>query len=433
MTTYQQHKPEQTRASKVAAAQTRASKLRTKASKLQTELQTELQTKATFSPLMYFCSFITYSFPTLRSTSVRTLPHFCSLYNQLEMELHSNFSLTNLIWVTTLTLLHFLRAESTQPPFSCDSADPSTKSYPFCETSLPVLLRARDLVSRLTLDEKVSQLINTAPAVPRLGVPAYQWWSEALHGVVDGNGIRFDGNIRSATSFPQVILTGATFDALLWYRIGKAIGREARAVYNEGQAKGMTFWAPNINVYRDPRWGRGQETPGEDPLVAGKYAVSFVRGIQGDNFEGGGQRQGHLQASACCKHFTAYDLDNWKGINRFGFNAIVTKQDMADTYQPPFQSCVQKGRASGIMCAYNQVNGVPNCADYNLLSKTARGQWGFQGYITSDCDAVSIIHDNQGYAKSPEDAVSDVLKAGILKHPFTFIYLTQYQETISFL
>lgn len=190
------------------------------------------------------------------------------------------------------------------------------------------------------------------------------------------------------------------------------IGAEARAVYNAGQAEGMTFWAPNINIFRDPRWGRGQETPGEDPLVTGKYSVAYVRGVQGDSFEGG-KLKGHLQASACCKHFTAYDLDDWNGVNRFIFDARVTVQDMADTYQPPFQSCVEQGRASGIMCAYNRVNGVPSCADYNLLSETARGRWGFHGYITSDCDAVSIIHDNQGYAKTPEDAVVDVLKAGM--------------------
>ncbi|KAL3830450.1 hypothetical protein ACJIZ3_019252 [Penstemon smallii] len=175
----------------------------------------------------------------------------------------------------------------------------------------------------------------------------------------------------------------------------------------------MTFWSPNINIFRDPRWGRGQETPGEDPFLTRKYAVAFVRGIQGDSFEGGALKDGRLQVSACCKHFTAYDLDNWKGVNRFTFNAQVTKQDMADTYQPPFKSCIEEGRASGIMCAYNLVNGVPNCADYNLLTKTARGEWGFQGYITSDCDAVSLIYEQQKYAKSHEDAVAYVLKAGM--------------------
>ncbi|XP_052190975.1 probable beta-D-xylosidase 7 [Diospyros lotus] len=331
-------------------------------------------------------------------------------------------ALINLVvtWIILLTSCRVPPAESTRPPFACDdSSDPATKSYAFCKSTLSIGERVRDLVSRLTLDEKVSQLVDSAAAIPRLGVPAYEWWSEALHGVASigggavAQGIRFDGAIRAATSFPQVIVTAATFDAQLWYRIGQAIGKEARALYNEGQATGMTFWTPNINVFRDPRWGRGQETPGEDPSVAAKYAVSFVRGVQGDSFEGGELKDGHLMASACCKHFTAYDLDNWKGFNRFGFNAIVTKQDLADTYQPPFHSCIEQGRASGIMCAYNQVNGIPNCADYNLLTKTAREDWGFQGYITSDCDGVVMINEAQGYAKTPEDAVADVLKAGM--------------------
>ncbi|KAJ4844262.1 hypothetical protein Tsubulata_041356, partial [Turnera subulata] len=311
--------------------------------------------------------------------------------------------------VLLVTSLLIFVAESSKPPFSCDS---SYKSYPFCQTKLPIKQRVEDLVSRLSLDEKISQLVDTAPAITRLGIPAYEWWSEALHGVAflpdvsQRQGIHFNGSIRSATSFPQVILTASSFDAHLWYRIAQVIGKEARAIYNAGQAIGMTFWAPNINIYRDPRWGRGQETPGEDPLVTGKYAVSYVRGVQGDSFEGGTLGE-HLQASACCKHFTAYDLDNWKGTSRFKFDARVTLQDLADTYQPPFQSCIRDGKASGIMCAYNRVNGVPNCADYDLLTEKARGEWGFYGYITSDCDAVSIIHDEQGYAKLPEDAVAD--------------------------
>ncbi|MBA0775753.1 hypothetical protein Gotri_010864 [Gossypium trilobum] len=312
----------------------------------------------------------------------------------------------------SFTLL-FIHGGSTQPPFACDSSNPETKNYLFCQTELPITQRARDLVSRLTLDEKISQLVNSAPAIPRLGIPAYEWWSEALHGVSNvGPGVKFDGTIKAATSFPQVILTAASFDPYQWYRIGQAIGREARAMYNAGEANGMTFWAPNINIFRDPRWGRGQETPGEDPFVVGKYAVSYVRGVQGDTFQGG-KLHGHLQASACCKHFTAYDLDNWKGTNRFLFDARVTVQDLADTYQPPFEKCVRDGRASGVMCAYNRVNGVPSCADSSLLFKTVRGEWDFKGYVTSDCDAVAIIHNDQGYAKAPEDAVVDVLKAGM--------------------
>ncbi|GLU16210.1 hypothetical protein SLE2022_326550 [Rubroshorea leprosula] len=277
-----------------------------------------------------------------------------------------------------------LLAYAAQPPFACHPSDPLTKSYPFCKTTLPINQRVQDIISRLTLDEKISQLVNTAPPIPRLGIPRYQWWSEALHGIAyfpansSTYSIHFNGKIRAATSFPQVILTAASFDAHLWYRIGKAIGIEARALYNAGQSIGMTFWAPNINIYRDPRWGRGQETPGEDPVLTGKYAMSYVRGIQGDSFQGGKiGAGGHLQASACCKHFTAYDLDNWNGISRFVFNAQVSLQDLADTYQPPFENCIKEGKASGIMCAYNRVNGVQLRKLRSLVQNSSRAM-GFQ-------------------------------------------------------
>ncbi|RZC87693.1 hypothetical protein C5167_028146 [Papaver somniferum] len=287
-----------------------------------------------------------------------------------------------------INLLFIVVSSTAKPPFACDSSNPSTKSYTFCNASLPISQRVEYLVSRLTLDEKISQLVNTAPAIPRLG-----------------RGIKFNGEtISSATSFPRVILTASSFDTHLWYRIGQAIGIEARAVFNAGQASGMTFWAPNINIYRDPRWGRGQETPGEDPMVTSKYAVSYVRGIQGDSFEGGKLKGDHLQASACCKHFTAYDLDNWNGTNRFVFNAQVSLQDLADTYQPPFKSCIEEGKASGIMCAYNRV--MEFQAAQILISYLKQQEE--LGVLM-----VSIIYDDQGYAKTPEDAVRDVLKAGM--------------------
>nr|GMD52130.1 probable beta-D-xylosidase 7 [Ipomoea batatas] len=310
--------------------------------------------------------------------------------------------------------LRSLQAEPTRPPFSCDSSNALTSSYPFCNSSLSIPERVGDLVSRLTLEEKISQLVNSAAAIPRLNVSAHEWWSEALHGVSrHGRGIRFNGTVHAATMFPQTILSAASFDERLWYRIGQAIGREARAMYNAGQAMGMTYWAPNINIIRDPRWGRSQETAGEDPPMVGKYGVAYVRGIQGDSFEGGALKDHHLQASACCKHFVAQDLDNWHNVTRYVFDAKVGEQDMADSFMPPFKRCVEEGKASSIMCAYNLVNGVPNCANYDLLTKTARQQWGFQGYIVSDCDAVQIIHDQQGYAKLPEDAAALVLKAGM--------------------
>lgn len=309
-----------------------------------------------------------------------------------------------------------LGAIAKEPPYACDSRNPATRSYTFCDASKPLTVRVEDLISRLSLEEKVEQLSNDATAVQRLGIPKYEWWSEALHGVSQwGRGIQFNGPIHTATSFPQVILTAASFDHKLWYRIAQAIGIEARAMYNAGQASGLTFWAPNINIFRDPRWGRGQETPGEDPLLSSRYSVAYVRGLQGDPLSSKTKVRPstRLRASACCKHFTAYDMDNWEGHTRFSFNAVVSKQDLLDTYQPPFKSCVEQGRASGIMCSYNSVNGIPTCADSNLLTSTARRDWGFQGYITSDCDAVATVYTAHRFTRTSEDAVADVLKAGM--------------------
>ncbi|KAF0894313.1 hypothetical protein E2562_038282 [Oryza meyeriana var. granulata] len=287
-------------------------------------------------------------------------------------------------------------------------ASPASNSYPFCNATLPLPTRARALVSLLTLDEKIAQLSNTAAGVPRLGIPSFEWWSESLHGVCDnGPGVNFSsGPVRSATIFPQVILSAAAFNRSLWHAVAEAIAVEARAMHNAGQA-GLTFWAPNINVFRDPRWGRGQETPGEDPTVVSAYSIEYVKGFQGDYGE-----EGRMMLSACCKHYIAYDLEKWRGFTRYTFNAKVNAQDMEDTYQPPFKSCIQEGRASCLMCSYNQVNGVPACARKDILQR-ARDEWGFQGYITSDCDAVAIIHENQTYTASDEDSIAVVLKAGM--------------------
>ncbi|KAL5709639.1 xylan 1,4-beta-xylosidase [Ranunculus cassubicifolius] len=288
------------------------------------------------------------------------------------------------------------------PQYPCKP--PHHNSYTFCNTSLPISTRAQSIISLLTLTEKITQLCNNASAIPRLGIPAYEWWSESLHGIAtNGPGVSFNGTIPSATSFPQVLVTAAAFNRSLWFEIGKAVAVEARAMYNVGQA-GLTFWAPNINIFRDPRWGRGQETPGEDPMTASAYAIAYVKGFQGGE-------DGPLMVSACCKHFTAYDLENWGNFTRYTFNAVVTPQDMQDTYQPPFQSCIQDAKASCLMCGYNEVNGIPACADKNLLQQ-ARSDWGFNGYIASDCDAVATVYEYQHYAQSPEDAVADVIKAG---------------------
>ena len=236
-------------------------------------------------------------------------------------------------FILSLLQLHLTPTSAVQ--FPCK---PPHDSYPFCNSSLPIPARARSLISLLTLPEKIQFLCNNFTGIPRLGIPPYQWWSESLHGVAtNGPGVSFNGTIKSATMFPQVLNTAACFNRSLWFRIASAVAVEARAMYNSGQA-GLTFWAPNINIFRDPRWGRGQETPGEDPLVASAYAVEYVKGFQGqderDSFvigyadrerrvleEDGGTR---LMLSACCKHFTAYDLDNWGNYSRYSFNAVVT-------------------------------------------------------------------------------------------------------------
>ncbi|XP_010527498.1 PREDICTED: probable beta-D-xylosidase 6 [Tarenaya hassleriana] len=310
------------------------------------------------------------------------------------------------------------------PDFPCKP--PNFNSYPFCKTSLPIRQRALSLISLLSLPEKLGQLSNTASAVPRLGIPPYEWWSESLHGIADnGPGVSFNGSVSSATSFPQVIVSAASFNRTLWFEIGSSVAVEGRAMYNVGQA-GLTFWAPNINVFRDPRWGRGQETPGEDPLVVSEYGVEFVRGFQegskakvlrrrfgdDDDDHDHDDVDDKLMLSACCKHFTAYDLEKWGNSTRYNFNAVVTEQDMEDTYQPPFRGCIQDGKASCLMCSYNAVDGVPACARGDLLQK-ARAEWGFNGYITSDCDAVATIFEYQRYTKTPEEAVADALNAGV--------------------
>ncbi|XAR51447.1 Non-reducing end alpha-L-arabinofuranosidase [Bertholletia excelsa] len=324
-----------------------------------------------------------------------------------------------------LTISRFTPSIS-QPQIQFPCLPPYHNSYPFCDTSLPIPARVNSLLSLLNLPEKIQQLSDNVSAIPRLGLPAYEWWSESLHGLADnGPGVNFTGSIRSATSFPQVILIAASFNRSLWYSIASAIAVEARAMFNVGQA-GLTFWSPNINIFRDPRWGRGQETPGEDPMVAAAYSVEFVKGFQGEDWNafGGGDEDefgmkrvlmgdsGRLMLSACCKHFTAYDLEDYGNYARYNFNAVVTQQDLEDTYQPPFRSCIQEGRASCLMCSYNAVNGIPACARKDLLQQ-AREEWGFKGYITSDCDAVATIYEYQHYSETPEDAVALALKAGM--------------------
>nr|VDD34039.1 unnamed protein product [Brassica oleracea] len=313
-----------------------------------------------------------------------------------------------------LSILFFItkpsNAQSSSPKFACDvTKNPSLAGYGFCNTGLNAEARVTDLVGRLTLEEKIGFLVSKATGVSRLGIPDYNWWSEALHGVSDvGDGSSFKGPVPGATSFPQVILTAASFNVSLFQAIGKVVSTEARAMYNVGAA-GLTFWSPNVNIFRDPRWGRGQETPGEDPTLVSKYAVAYVKGLQGTD----GGDPNLLKVAACCKHYTAYDVDNWKGVSRYTFNSKTENIYMDDTFQPPFKSCVVDGNVASVMCSYNQVNGKPTCADPDLLSGVIRGQWKLNGYIVSDCDSVEVIYANQHYTKTPEEAVAKSMLAGL--------------------
>ncbi|XP_059653356.1 beta-xylosidase/alpha-L-arabinofuranosidase 2-like [Cornus florida] len=297
-----------------------------------------------------------------------------------------------------------------RPVFACDvDNNPGLANFSFCDVSKPVGDRVGDLVQRLTLAEKIGFLVNKAGSVSRLGIPSYEWWSEALHGVsYVGPGTHFSSVVPGATSFPMPITTGASFNVSLFETIGKVVSTEARAMYNVGLA-GLTFWSPNINIVRDPRWGRTQETPGEDPLLTSKYGSAYVRGLQ-QRDDG---NKDCLKVAACCKHYTAYDIDNWKGVDRYHFNAVVTKQDMDDTFQPPFKSCVLDGNVASVMCSYNQVNGIPTCADPKLLAGVIRGEWKLNGYIVSDCDSLDVYFKSQHYTKTPEEAAALAILAGL--------------------
>ena len=287
--------------------------------------------------------------------------------------------------------------------------DPSSPvaRYPFCNASLPIETRIADGIARMSVAEKISSLGSNAGAIKELGLNAYNWWSEATHGISHN---KFPPDMPYATNFAFPITTGMSFNRSLWRATGLAIGREARAFANAGNAF-STFWAPVINLAREPRWGRNIETPGEDPYLTGEYATQFVQG-----FERNPRDPTHIQASACCKHYVANSMESTtnNGVRhwRNEFDATVTQQDLIDSYMAPFQACVEKGKVSGLMCSYNAVNGVPSCASEWLLDTAARKEWGFDGYVTSDCDADADVFNNHHYTTTKEEAVAAVLRAG---------------------
>lgn len=293
----------------------------------------------------------------------------------------------------------------------CTNRSSPASSSKWCDAALPIGDRLDDMVSRMSLQEKIGVLGNDASAIPSLQLPPYGWWSEATHGVANWpHGVRNSEEMPFQTNFPFPILTGMSFNRSLWHAVGAQIGREARAFMNAGSAY-STFWAPVVNLAREPRWGRNIETPGEDPYVSGEYAVSFVKGL-----EQAPEDPYHIQASACCKHFVANEMEHategGQTHTRHNFDATITAQDLVDSYMAPFQACVEKGRVSGLMCSYNAVNGVPTCASSWLLKDVAREAWGFDGYITSDCGAEDDVFAHHNFTKTPEESLRDILRAG---------------------
>jgi len=264
----------------------------------------------------------------------------------------------------------------------------------------PIGKRVDDLLSRMTLEEKASQLLSASPAIPRLGVPAYDWWNECLHGVARAG---------LATVFPEPIGIAASFDTALLFRAATVISDEARAKHNEfvrrgkrGIYEGLTFWTPNINIFRDPRWGRGMETYGEDPYLTGRMAVEFIRGLEGNDPK-------YLKTVATAKH---YAVHSGPESSRHTFDARVSELDLWSTYLPHFEAAVREGGAYSVMCSYNAVDGLPACANPRLLRDILRGEWGFRGYVVSDCGAIDDIYNGHKAANSLTAAVAMAVKAG---------------------
>ena len=260
--------------------------------------------------------------------------------------------------------------------------------------------RAADLVSRLTLDEKVRQMQNAAPAIPRLSIPAYEWWNEGLHGVARAG---------LATVFPQTIGLAATWDTQLEQRIADTISTEARAKYNDAikhdshqRYQGLTFWSPNINIFRDPRWGRGQETFGEDPYLTSEMALAFIHGMQGNDPK-------YFKTIATSKHFAVHSGPE---VSRHSFDVHVSKEDLEETYLYAFRKTLSAGGAYSVMCAYNRVDGAPACASDFLLKDKLRTEWQFPGYVVSDCGAVGDIFHGHKYTSSLAEASAKAVKAG---------------------
>ncbi len=285
------------------------------------------------------------------------------------------------------------------PTLALAQTQTTTTIPPYLDSSLPLDTRVNDLVSRLTFDEKIAQMQDVAPAIPRLQIPAYNWWNEGLHGVARSG---------TATVFPQAIGLAATWDTKLIHSVADVISTEARGKYNDaishnntGRYYGLTLWSPNINIFRDPRWGRGQETYGEDPFLTGRLGVAFVTGLQGDDPH-------LLKTVSTPKH---YAVHSGPEAIRHRFDVPVSLHDLYDTYTPAFRATVVDGHADSIMCAYNSIRGEPACAN-QLLFSLLRNQWGFRGYVVSDCWAINDLYQGHGFVMSLPQAAALSLRSG---------------------
>ena len=285
-----------------------------------------------------------------------------------------------------------------EPPAS--SPAHAVPALSFWNPDLDIETRVDDLVGRLTLAEKAAQMLHEAPAIPRLGVPAYNWWNEGLHGVARAG---------VATVFPQAIGLAAMWNDRRLHEVAVAISDETRAKHHEylrhddhGLYKGLTVWAPNINIFRDPRWGRGHETYGECPYLTARLGVAFCRGLQGDDPR-------YLKTVATPKHYAVHSGPEHL---RHGFDAIVSQKDLRETYLPAFQACITEAKAHSIMSAYNRTNGEPCSASPTLLGRILRGEWGFGGFVVSDCWAIRDIHDNHKVTRTFEESAALAVKAG---------------------
>lgn len=299
-------------------------------------------------------------------------------------------------FVTSLTLI-FAIFLSFAVPLSKTTAQ---TTFPYKNPNLPLEQRVDDLVSRMSLEEKISQMQNGAAGIKRLDVPEYEWWNEGLHGVARA-GI--------ATVFPQAIGLAATFDEKMVWQVADVTSTEARAKYNyfqskndRGRYKGLTFWSPNINIFRDPRWGRGQETWGEDPFLTGTLGTAYVKGLQGNDPK-------YLKVVSTVKHFAVHSGPE---PERHGFNTDVSERDLRETYLPAFRKTILEGGAAGVMCAYNAIDGQPACTNDKLLGQILRGEWQFKGHVVSDCGAIDDIYKGHKFVKTEEEASAIAVKKG---------------------